>query len=76
LRGATAQALINAVEINWDIIKNGIPWCPTVGGPVLPAQWIELFRAGKFHRVPVMIGHTKQEARLLTAIHETISAAN
>jgi len=29
-----------------------------------------LFRQGKFHRVPVMIGHTKQEGRLLTAIHE------
>jgi para-nitrobenzyl esterase len=37
---------------------------------VLPAQWLDLFREGKFHHVPVMIGHTKQEARLFAAIHE------
>ena len=70
LRNASAQALISAAKISWDIIKSGLAFTPTVGGPVLPAQWIDLFREGKFHRVPVMIGHTKQEARLLTAIHE------
>ena len=71
LRRATAQSLINAAQISWDIIATGgIQFTPTVGGGVLPAQWLDLFRQGKFHRVPVMIGHTKQEGRLLTAIHE------
>ena len=70
LRSVKAQELINAADINWDIIKNGILYTPTVGGPVLPAQWIDLYREDKFHHVPVMIGHTKQESRLLTSIHE------
>jgi para-nitrobenzyl esterase len=70
LRRPSAQHIINAAHIGWDLIKNGLAWTPTVGGPVLPAQWVDLFRQGKFHHVPVMIGHTKHEARLLTAIHE------
>jgi carboxylesterase type B len=57
-------------QLNWDIAKNGILYTPTVGGTVLPDQWIDLFRAGRFHHVPVMIGNTKEEARLLTSIHE------
>jgi para-nitrobenzyl esterase len=71
LRHATAQSLINAAQISWDIIATGgIQFAPTVGGGVLPGQWLDLYRQGKFHHVPVMIGHTKQEGRLLTAIHE------
>jgi para-nitrobenzyl esterase len=71
LRAASAQSLINAAQLDWDLVRaRGLQFTPTVGGPVLPAQWLDLFREGKFHHVPVMIGHTKQEARLFTAIHE------
>jgi para-nitrobenzyl esterase len=70
LRSVPAQELINVADISWDILKNGLLYVPTVGGGVLPAQWIDLYRQGNFHRVPVMIGHTKQEMRLLAAIHE------
>ena len=71
LRRATAQSVINAAQASWDLIAaGGIPSAPTVGGGVLPEQWVDLFRQGKFHHVPVMIGHTKQEGRLFTAIRE------
>jgi para-nitrobenzyl esterase len=71
LRGASAQSLVNAAQMSWDLVAaGGIPFTPTVGGGVLPGQWLDLFRQGKFHHVPVMIGHTKQEGRLFTAIHE------
>ncbi|RPJ17667.1 MAG: carboxylesterase family protein [Deltaproteobacteria bacterium] len=71
LRRVKAQELINAAEdLNWDVLKSGLPYVPTVGGPVLPGQWVDLFRENKFHHVPVMIGHTKQEGRLFLAIHE------
>jgi len=71
LRKASAQSLINAAQISWDLVAaGGIPYAPTVGSPVLPGEWLDLFREGRFNHVPVMIGHTKQEARLLTAVHE------
>ena len=71
LRDAGAQSLTNAAQISWDLIgAGGLQFTPTVGGGVLPGQWHDLFREGKFHHVPVMIGHTKQEGRLFTAIYE------
>jgi len=71
LRSADAQSLINAARISWDLIAaGGLAFTPTVGGGVLPGQWHDLFRQDNFHHVPVMIGHTKDEGRLFTAIHE------
>ena len=71
LRNSSAQSLINAAQISWDLIAaGGLAFTPTVGGGVLPGQWHDLFSQGKFHHVLVMIGHTKDEGRLFTAIHE------
>ena len=36
---------------------------------------VDLFRQGKFHRVPVMVGHTRDEMRLMVAIYENDAGA-
>ncbi|MFI6504483.1 carboxylesterase/lipase family protein [Nonomuraea typhae] len=40
---------------------------PMYGSPVLPENPETALAAGRFHRVPVMNGHTRDEHRLLTA---------
>ncbi|GAA0935541.1 carboxylesterase/lipase family protein [Nonomuraea longicatena] len=40
---------------------------PTYGNPVLPAHPATALTKGRFHRVPVMNGHTRDEHRLLTS---------
>jgi len=43
LRGASAQSLVNAAPISWDLIAaGGLAYTPTVGGGVLPGQWLDL----------------------------------
>ncbi|RZQ61234.1 carboxylesterase/lipase family protein [Amycolatopsis suaedae] len=37
---------------------------PSYGNSVLPVHPAEAFRQGRFHRVPVLVGHTRDEARL------------
>lgn len=71
LRRPTAQKMIDAAEEDWNVLKDsGLSWTPTVDGAVLPDQWLNVFRKGTFNRVPVMVGHTKEEVRLMGAIFE------
>jgi len=73
LRSVPAQRLLDASHISWDLIQLlGLQWTPTVDGAVLPDQWLNLFRQGKFNKVPIMVGHTKEEARLFVAISENV----
>ena len=37
---------------------------PRIDGKIIPAAPLELLRAGKYHRVPVMVGSTRDELRL------------
>ena len=70
LRSLTAQEIIDAADESWNLLVNYLSWTPTVDGVVLPDQWVTLFREGRFNRVPVMMGHTKHEVRLMSAIYE------
>jgi para-nitrobenzyl esterase len=71
LRRLDAQQILDAVDEGWNLLKDaGLGWTPTVDGAVLPDQWVNLFRQGRFNRVPVMVGHTKEEGRPFVAIFE------
>jgi para-nitrobenzyl esterase len=71
LRRPTAQQILDAAEEGWNVLADaGLSWTPTVDGVVLPDQWLNVFRQGNFNRVPVMVGHTKEEIRLMGAIFE------
>ena len=62
LRRPTAQQILDAAEEGWNVLADaGLSWTPTVDGVVLPDQWLNVFRQGNFNRVPVMVGHTKEE---------------
>jgi para-nitrobenzyl esterase len=71
LRAASAQRMLDAAHEDWDMFQsNGLQWTPTIDGAVLKSQWLDRFREGDFNRVPVMVGHTRDEARLFAAIYE------
>jgi para-nitrobenzyl esterase len=48
----------------------GLYWTPTVGSPILPDPWLNMFKAGTYNHIPLIIGHTGNEGRLFTAIYE------
>ena len=67
LRGASAQELIEAVIDDDEGAFMGMYRAPTVfrDGTVLPAEEIEdAIAAGRFHRVPVMLGTNRDETKL------------
>jgi para-nitrobenzyl esterase len=71
LRRLEAQQIIDAAKEGWNVIGDvGLTWTPTVDGAALPDQWVNLFRQGRFNRMPVMVGHTRDEVRLMGAIYE------
>ena len=71
LRRLEAQQIIDAAEESWNVVADvGLTWTPTVDGAALPDQWVNLFRKGRFNRMPVMVGHTRDEVRLMGAIYE------
>jgi len=76
LRNLSAQRILDAAHISWDLIKaRGLGWTPTIDGVVLPDQWLTLFRQGKINKVPMMIGHTGNEGGLFIAIRENAEGA-
>jgi carboxylesterase type B len=42
--------------------RNVLPWTPTIDGDLLTDQPIRLLREGKFKKVPIMMGVTRDEA--------------
>ncbi|MFC6023772.1 carboxylesterase/lipase family protein [Plantactinospora solaniradicis] len=42
-------------------------WSPAIGTPMLPLHPAEALRQGRFHRVPVLYGHTRDEGRFFVA---------
>ncbi len=71
LRSAGAQQLLDAADESWDLIAQlGLEWTPTIDGAVQKEQWVTAFREGNFNKVPVMIGHTREEGILFVAIHD------
>src|SRR6204780_4480078 len=71
LRAVPAQRALAAAHEDMDLIRDGgLYWTPVVGTPSLPAAWTTLFNAGRFNKVPVMMGNTRNEGRLFVAIYE------
>jgi para-nitrobenzyl esterase len=71
LRKADAQIILDAAREDWDLIgAGGLGWTPTIDGVVLPDQWLAVFKSGHFNKVPVVVGHTKEEGRLFVVIYE------
>lgn len=67
LRSVPAQALVAAAPDALDLIRTPNPWQPVIDGTVLPARTTERVREGRFHKVPVMIGTTRNEGRFFVA---------
>jgi para-nitrobenzyl esterase len=68
----TAAACLRAVPVK-DLLKwsdHGLGSGPAVGGGVLPVSPEQAFATGRFHRVPVIQGTTRDEHRLFTAAIE------
>jgi acetylcholinesterase/cholinesterase len=38
-----------------------LPWAPAVDGNLIPQQPLDMFRMGKFQRVPIVLGNVKNE---------------
>lgn len=69
LRGLTLEALWDATLANmdaWSAATDGDIWLPGVDGGFLPAAPSELVRAGRFARMPVVVGWTRDDAALFT----------
>lgn len=49
-----------------DMFAGGTAWSPTVDGSFLPGMPVELIQQGKYTRVPVIIGTTRDELRSYT----------
>jgi para-nitrobenzyl esterase len=71
LRAVPAGRALAAAHEDMDLIRDGgLYWTPVTGTPALPSPWLDAFRAGRFNKVPVMIGNTRHEGRLFAAIYE------
>lgn len=55
-----------------------LPWVPTIDGHDVPLQFIDAVAEGKYHRMPVMLGTTSEEALLfiyMASNNKTVSDA-
>ncbi|MEV0408256.1 carboxylesterase family protein [Actinoallomurus sp. NPDC050550] len=66
---ATALACMRRIQPA-DLLKatKNATWGPAYDTPILPVSPDQALRAGHFHRMPVLEGHTRDEARLLAAL--------
>lgn len=49
------------------LADQSVYWSPAIGTPALPLHPAEALREGRFHRVPVLYGHTRDEGRFFVA---------
>jgi para-nitrobenzyl esterase len=69
LRAKSAdEVLAAAPTIDFNDLRTLLALSPWVDGVVLPAHPKDAVRQGKFNRVPVMIGATREEGRLFIAL--------
>ncbi|WP_236788144.1 carboxylesterase/lipase family protein [Amycolatopsis sp. GM8] len=74
----TASDLVAAVQTTPDPAKWGtlalslLPFAPTVDGDVLPAAPVDAFTTGQSRDVPLLVGSTRDEARLFLVAAGTI----
>lgn len=71
LRAIPAAKALAAGHESWNLIKDlGLYWTAVVGVPTLPDQWLTLYKKGAFTKVPTIVGNTRHEGQLFTAIYE------
>ncbi|MCP2340287.1 carboxylesterase/lipase family protein [Actinomadura rupiterrae] len=71
---ATAASCLRALPVQKVLKESGYGFTPTYGGGgVLPTAPNKAYATGKFHRVPVMQGITRDEYRLFQALGEEFS---
>jgi para-nitrobenzyl esterase len=72
MRSRSVRDLAAHSESSLIIFKETGPltFAPSVDGVVLTQNPLDAFKSGSFERVPVMVGTTKNEARLFAAIYE------
>ncbi|MEE6261848.1 carboxylesterase/lipase family protein [Plantactinospora sonchi] len=49
------------------LADTSVYWSPAIGTPTLPLHPAEALRQGRFHRVPVLYGHTRDEGSFFVA---------
>jgi para-nitrobenzyl esterase len=64
LRAKPASAFLQKAPN--DLFNGGVSWSPTVDGAFLPDLPLKLIAEGKYHRVPLIIGTTRDELRIYT----------
>lgn len=69
LRSKSTDEVFNAApSIDFNDPKSLLALSPWVDGVILPAAPKDLVKKGKFNRVPMMVGSTKDEGRLFIAL--------
>jgi len=72
LRALPAAELLQRAATRWDVMysESGNEYWPVVDGTVLPDEPAKLFDAGRFHRVPLIVGTNTDEATLFATFLE------
>jgi len=71
LRSKSAQQVIEALRPDPTFLfGQGAQWGPVADGVTVPAGAAALLAAGRFHRVPVIVGANRDEGRLFVGLHQ------
>jgi para-nitrobenzyl esterase len=65
LRGKSSQELVNAMGL---LSPTGLAWRPVVDGTVIPQAPAGALASGRYNHVPLIIGTTHDEGRLVVAL--------
>jgi para-nitrobenzyl esterase len=68
LRAKPVDALVNAVPYSTDFRKAGGGVVPVIDGDLYPEHVFDGIKAGRFHKLPVLIGMTRDELQALVAL--------
>ena len=74
LRALTVEALQAAAEAQKPFTVTGNRYAPIVDGDVLPEEPVTALEAGRFARVPVIVGANEDEGTLFKALFGTTTA--
>ena len=77
MRAKPAAQVIEAMPPDPSFLfGQGAAWDPVADGVVLPRDPVAALEAGRFHRVPVIVGANRDEGRLFVALHYNAVGAN
>jgi len=77
LRALPAAELLQRAATRWDVMysESGNEYWPVVDGTALPDEPATLFDAGRFYRVPLIVGTNTDEATLFATFLEPLPLA-